>query len=739
MLSPSRVIPAIILVIVVYALLLDARLLGYTEPDIGVVEASREVQDAGDKQPPAGTTDTILFGDMHVHTTFSPDAFNWSLPINAGEGAHPPADACDYARFCSAIDFWGLTDHAEATTQYKWQASIDMMRACQAQSDPRAPDLISFLGWEWTQVGNEAATHYGHKNVHLKTLENPPGRVINSGGVATNTLRNTMGSVLSDRLPLADFLNAQRYHNILRFFDDMSELEPCPDGTDSSVSDCLESAITPTELYRKLNEWDVDTIVIPHGTTWGFYTPFRSDYSRQLRPEYTPPEGMVPTFEIYSGHGNSEEYRSFRAADVNEAGDLGCPTATDEYQATCDKAGEIAYDRCIESGLAEDACRITKRMTRALSANSNILGHLVVPDVSAADWLDSGQCRDCFQPALNYRPMGSFQWAMASTFFDDDGTKNRFKFGVIASSDNHRAAPGTGYKEVDLLRTTESTGVTTQLQIQQQRDILSLDEIDTSRPRLLDPGSVASIGFAALEGERQASFFLTGGLAAAHVSERSRDGVWDAFQNRSTYGTSGKRQLLWFDLVNSPSGERVPMGGEASMWIPPVFKVRALGSFKQLDGCPDYGVSPTQQARIEKLCLGECYNPSDERERITRIEVVRILPQASPGENRDKLIQDPYMVHQCPEGDTALGCEWEFSDPDYSVAGRDAVYYVRAIQEPSPHINGENLRCELDENGRCIKVKLCNPGAFGDPNDDCLSTSEPRAWSSPIFLEYSLN
>ena len=48
------------------------------------------------------STKQILFGDTHVHSTYSTDAFLWSLPILNGAGPHPISDACYYARYCSA-------------------------------------------------------------------------------------------------------------------------------------------------------------------------------------------------------------------------------------------------------------------------------------------------------------------------------------------------------------------------------------------------------------------------------------------------------------------------------------------------------------------------------------------------------------------------------------------------------------------------------------------------------------
>ena len=132
----------------------------------------------------------ILFGDLHVHTTYSTDAFMWSLPYFNGPGASPISDACDFARFCSALDFWSINDHAEASTPRKWLDTKESIRQCNNISEG-TNDLVSFLGWEWTQVSDVPEDHFGHKNViFLDTEEDAvPPRAIGAGGIAPLVMR----------------------------------------------------------------------------------------------------------------------------------------------------------------------------------------------------------------------------------------------------------------------------------------------------------------------------------------------------------------------------------------------------------------------------------------------------------------------------------------------------------------------------------------------------------------------
>ena len=175
------------------------------------------------------------------------------------------------------------------------------------------------------------------------------------------------------------------------------------------------------------------------------------------------------------------------------------------------------------------------------------------------------------------------------------------------------------------------------------------------------------------------------------------------------------------------------MGSEVGLARTPRFEVRAVGAFEQLPGCPDHTRALLSPERLERLCLGECYNPSDRRKRITRIEVVRIRPQIRPDEPVDPLIEDPWLVRACPND--SAGCRVEFEDPEFALSGRETVYYVRAIQEPSLAVGGDPLRCERGADGECRRSRPCYAsGPLFDPEDDCLAPVEERAWSSPIFL-----
>ena len=118
----------------------------------------------------------------------------------------------------------------------------------------------------------------------------------------------------------------------------------------------------------------------------------------------------------------------------------------------------------------------------------------------------------------------------------------------------------------------------------------------------------------------------------------------------------------------------------------------------------------------------------------SRIEIIRILPQITPNEDIAGLIQDPWKTFDCSADPD--GCEVNFIDEEYPTLGRDAVYYVRAIESPSLAVNADNLRCEYDAEGNCKKVNLCYGDRRGDMNDDCLAINEERAWSSPIFVDW---
>jgi hypothetical protein len=642
-------------------------------------------------------TPQILFGDLHTHTNYSIDAYLFNTRLMKDIGVVTPADACDFARYCAALDFWSINDHAEGLTPRVWRDTVDSIRQCNNRSgDPASPDMVSFVGWEWSNgARDDVPSHYGHKNVIFRTWETgqTPSRPIASRD--TYPLAKAP-AVLLGLLGLVEKFDV--VSDLGWYIRESMGIEACSDGVSSRElpDTCREVAKTPTDLYRKLDEWGYDSMVIPHGLAWGTTNPLEADFRNQL-DEYEQRYEVL--LETYSGHGNSERFEDFERTARDTSGTSVCPAATENFTPCCRRAGELARQHCATAGEGDCEQAAQQAMLDYAAAGARP-GRKLFPDATPDDWAGCGQLQNSFQPASMYVPRQSTQYALALGF-DEGGQAKRVRPGLIGSSDNHLARPGNSYKE-------------------------------TSRRLYTDHKQFSGEPTWSYTADKESgSFYYTGGLVAVHSTGRDRDAIWNALAARRVYATSGDRMLVWFDLLNAPYGE-APMGSEVVMEKAPRFRVRALGALEQQSGCPDDAANALGKARIASLCGGECYRPGDRRKAISRIEIARIRPQVHTAEEIAPLIEHRWRVFDCPAA--GEGCTVEFDDPDYAGSGRPALYYARVIQEPESLISGDPFGCEYDGEGNCTRRNYCiDENAPREEN--CRARAEPRAWTSPIFLE----
>ena len=676
----------------------------------------------------------ILWGDTHVHTTYSMDAFYISLPLMHGSrGAFPPAFACDYARFISQIDFYVLTDHAESYTQRTWNDQVESIRQCNAISGDDNPDLVAFIGFEWTQAGSTPDTHYGHHNVFFKDYKEGqiPDRPIAAGGAIAGILRYQLADI-NRNLFLLDPLNSEYYFSFVDFLDAIIKTENCPEGLPSNYlpKDCYETADTPAELFSKLDDWGFDAEVIPHGTTWGFYTPQAASWDEYIKDQNNIRPDYSSAIEIYSGHGNSEEYFDFKEIDFDSDGQMICPDPTDNYLPTCYQAGVINKKRCLEEGKSEEFCEeLNKKTKKDFNLFPGASGARVLFGIDDDDWLDAGQARGEFLPAFNYRPKKSAQYGLAIRNNEHDKGKERFKWGFIASSDTHTSRAGHGFKQLLRVGGTEARGAVSE----KWRNLLNdvTEEKTRSGLRTLEEFN-ALRGVSGIDVERQASFWSLGGLMAVHSEGRDRESIWQGMKRKEIYATTGHRISLYFDMIDEDLS--FPMGSLSEQSSNPTFRVKAMGSFKQLPGCPDYVHEALSKKKLDKIANGECYNPSDDRYRLEKIEVIKITPQNSKDEDPYTLIYDDWKTFDCDPNQ--VECQIEFTDETFEIDKRDAVYYVRVVEEDSMLVNAGNMRTKFDEDGHPISIDPCYADYREDYEEECLSPEGHRAWSSPIFIDF---
>jgi len=725
---------------------------------------------AAEPNPWSEPLERIYWGDLHVHTSYSVDAY-----IGGMAPGRYADEAGQYALYCSRLDFYAVTDHAEMLTHSNYWT--EAVRAAQSfnqigATHPDAngdPGIVAFTGWEWT-----LSYLYGHKNVILKyddPKKLPPSPIRCRPGVQGYPPR-----AAADR-------NQPGIHPLYLYY-----------GYRQGQKDTTMVAWTSGELFNLLDRYCLGagtgcrTMVIPHGNAWGMAKAMDTIWEAQLDPQNHDPQ-MQRLIEVYSKHGNSEEYsyspgewRYFKDGKETQAAEcveevppgfvnrvaqqaigvnppMGlkpecqrqCAEPTSVYLPCCWQAGEIVRKRCldpdspfcreqIELARAETLPfpqRLSLRERRELKPEFRDDPGKTAPE----DWSSCGQCRDCWQPAFNYRFNGSVQKALASAYFDESGRPLYYRFGFIGSTDTHSGWPAS-VKETKRM-----------VELGAGRAVAAFSWVGQ-----------ASVGF-----ERVANFLNPGGMAAILADHRTRDDLWQSLEDRNVYSTSGARIEVWARAVIQP-GEKavVKMGAESASAKNPTFFLKAHGAFREDDTCP-YDQEPLIQEHFsrdefQRVCQSQCYRTKDQRVSIARIEVVKVLQpltreeaqmanlERSPG-NPQGLIMDPYAVVEFNQAQV----EWTWSDPAFEKepAGRWVAYYFRIIQSPTPGYNCRPIA--LLESGRnCDPFQPADgevesrinpqdgskPAPLTEIQDACYSNPpEPesycqeRAWTSPFYIQ----
>ena len=161
--------------------------------------------------------------------------------------------------------------------------------------------------------------------------------------------------MLPREIALIDFANRQNYFDFDRFVQEIRHVPLCDLDLPSNElpPDCYEMAGTPGELVERLEAQNLDPLIIPHGSSWGLYTPPGTTWDKQLSADQRPE--AFPLIEIFSGHGNSEEYRSWRPLLGDNDAPV-CPEPTADFLPSCWRAGQIIEQRCLADGENASEC-----------------------------------------------------------------------------------------------------------------------------------------------------------------------------------------------------------------------------------------------------------------------------------------------------------------------------------------------------------------------------------------------
>ena len=613
-------------------------------------------------RPPPNPYRNAYYGDLHVHTTNSFDAYTFgtiSTPADAyryaqGEAIwHPSGYEIQLAR---PLDFYAVTDHAMFLGLLREAADTNSEFSKYELSEPMH-DLNESVSGSLLSIIKRAG------------LFRPFARAVNEGlqnGTVDKALVDSVSrTVWQSTIQAADeayqpgtftTFAGYEYTSSVELYDRYLHRNVIFRGTEG----------LPEQLFSRLDSqdpeklWDwmselrangVDSLAIPHNSNISGGAAFAlADYQgAPIDDEYAKKRAEnEPLVEITQVKGTSETHPLLSTND--EWADFEVRTA---------HPGE------------EDV--------------SNLPGSYV---------------RDAYLRGLTLSEMG---------------ITNPYQFGVIGSSDTHVA--GTSDNEAAFFSKIGVLDGTAEL-----RGSVPFNRFYATIARFARPEALTEVdGNHYLAVSPRLIRFSASGLAGVWAEENTRESIYDAFERKETFATSGPRMKIrlfaGYDLADAD------LEGQGLL-----AKAYANNTAMGGDLAPQESMSPTFLAWAVADPMGAP---------LQRLQMIKgWLEEGEPREQvfdiacSDGLTVDP-DTHRCPDNgaivdlsdcstsahDAATELKVLWQDPDFD-ADQDAFYYARVLENPVCRWSTWDAVREGEA-----------------PRSDIPKTIQERAWSSPIWLQ----
>lgn len=293
----------------------------------------------------------------------------------------------------------------------------------------------------------------------------------------------------------------------------------------------------------------------------------------------------------------------------------------------------------------------------------------------------------------------------------DEGAGNPYKFGLVAASDTHVGATSdeekTYFSKAGLL---DGDAVA--------RGSVPLPKTYEMALRATRPDTLAEIDDKTYMAASSFETWGASGIAAVWAEENTREAIFAAFRRKETFATTGPRIKLRFfagyDFDKSLLDDKARIGKAYETGV-------SMGSTLTVDeqkqpsflvwGVADANAQPLQRLQVIK---GRISNGKTSE----KVFDVACAGGASIDPISQRCPENGATVNleNCePMGDGAQELLTLWQDPEF-VAGEEAFYYVRALENPS---------C------RWSTWDALEAGVA--PRADLQPTIQERAWSSPIW------